>query len=299
MNTKTSIHFIINTISGKGNNSLNKNLIDTVFSPLKYHIVLKKSKFSSDIVNHTTESLKEAPSIIVACGGDGTINEVGSLLVGTPTKLGIIPFGSGNGLALSLNIPNQVFYALKAIKSGHIKKIDVGFINQYSFFCNASLGTIAKMVHYYNTNPKRGLTAYTLAIAKALFKKESPRTIKVKINEKEIELKPDIFFISNSNLIGYNFSLTPQASLDDGQLHLLYTDKMNFIEKLIFIYSMVAKIALKTKKIHRAKFESLELFGVSKENFSLQIDGESVLTKKETLLINIQKKALQVITPKP
>ena len=215
MNTKTSIHFIINTISGKGNNSLNKNLIDTVFSPLKYHIVLKKSKFSSDIVNHTTESLKEGPSIIVACGGDGTINEVGSLLVGTPTKLGIIPFGSGNGLALSLNIPNQVFYALKAIKSGHIKKIDVGFINQYSFFCNASLGTIAKIVQYYNRNPKRGLTAYTLAIAKALFKKESPHTIKMKINEKETELKPDIFFISNSNLIGYNLSLTPQASLSN------------------------------------------------------------------------------------
>ena len=137
MNTKTSIHFIINAISGKGNNRLNKNLIDTVFNPVKYHIVLKKSKFSSDIVNHTTESLKEGPSIIVACGGDGTINEIGSLLVGTPTKLGIIPFGSGNGLARSLNIPNQVFYALKAIKSGYTKKIDVGLINQYSFFCNA------------------------------------------------------------------------------------------------------------------------------------------------------------------
>lgn len=299
MNTKTSIHFIINTISGKGNNSLNKNLIDTVFNPVKYKIVLKRSKFSSDIVNHTTESLKEGPSIIVACGGDGTINEVGSLLVGTPTKLGIIPFGSGNGLARSLNIPKQVFYALKAIKAGHTKKIDVGFINQYSFFCNASLGIIAKIVHHYNRNPKRGLTAYILAIAKALFKKESPRTIKVKINEKETELKPDIFFISNSNLIGYNLSLTPQASLDDGQLHLLYTDKMTFIEKIIFIYSAVAKTPLKTKKIHRVKLESLELFGVSKENFSLQIDGESVLTKKETLLINIKKKALRVITPKP
>ena len=299
MNSKTSIHFIINTISGKGNNNLNRSQIDSVFSPVKYHIVLKKSKQPSDIVNHTIESLKARPSIIVACGGDGTINEVGTLLIDTPIKLGIIPFGSGNGLARALKIPKQTFSALNVIKAAYTNKIDVGLINQHCFFCNVSLGTTAKLVHHYNKNTKRGFTAYILAMTKVLFKKESLRKINLKINEKQTELKPDIFFISNSNLIGYNFSLTPQASLDDGQLHLLYTDKMNFIEKLIFIYSMVAKIALKTKKIHRAKFESLELFGVSKENFSLQIDGESVLTKKETLLINIQKKALQVITPKP
>lgn len=298
MSSKTIIHFIINTISGKGNNNLNRSQIDSVFSPVKYHIVLKKSKQPRDIVNHTIESLKARPTIIVACGGDGTINEVGTLLVGTPIKLGIIPFGSGNGLARALKTPKQIFSALNVIKAEHTNKIDVGFINQHCFFCNVSLGSTAKMVQHYNENPKRGFTAYILAIAKVLFKRASPRTINLKINKKQIELKPDIFFISNSGLIGYNFSLTPEASLDDGQLHLLYTDQMSFIERLVFIYSVVTKTQLKTGKIHRAKFESLELFDMSKTNFSIQIDGESILIKENKLLINIKKKALRVITPK-
>lgn len=298
MNSKTTIHFIINTISGKGNNTLKRSQIDSVFSPVKYHIVLKKSKQPSDIVNHTIESLKARPSIIVACGGDGTINEVGTLLVDTPIKLGIIPFGSGNGLARSLKIPKQIFSALNVIKAEHTKKIDVGLINQHCFFCNVSLGPTAKMAHYYNKNLKRGLTAYIQAIAKVLFKKSSLRTINLRVNEIQTELQPDIFFISNSGLIGYNFSLTPEASLGDGQLHLLYTDKMSFIEQLFFIYSVVTKTQLKTRKIHRTKFESLELLDTSKANFLIQIDGESIFIKENKLIINIKKKALRVITPK-
>ena len=174
MNSKTSIHFIINTISGKGNNTLDQNLVNSVFNSKEYHTVFKKTKSPKDIINHTTESLKEHPSIIVACGGDGTINEVGSLLVNTPTKLGIIRFGSGNSLARSLNIPKQVFCALKVIKAGQTKKIDIGLINQRYFFCNASLGITAKIIHHYSTNQRRGLSAYMLAIAKVVFKTPPP-----------------------------------------------------------------------------------------------------------------------------
>jgi diacylglycerol kinase family enzyme len=74
---------------------------------------------------------------------------------------------------------------------------------------------------------------------------------------------------------------------------------MSFIEKLVFIYSVVTKSVLKSEKIHRTKFESLELFSTPKENFLIQIDGESVLTKKDTIRISIKKKALQVLVPKP
>ena len=69
MNSKTSIHFIINTISGKGNTTLDQNLVNSVFNPKEYHTVLKKTKTPTDVINHTTESLKERPGIVVACGG--------------------------------------------------------------------------------------------------------------------------------------------------------------------------------------------------------------------------------------
>ena len=74
---------------------------------------------------------------------------------------------------------------------------------------------------------------------------------------------------------------------------------MSLIEKLVFIYSVVTKSVLKPEKTHRIKFESLELVSTPIENFLIQIDGESVLTKKDTLQISIKKKALQVLVPKP
>ena len=299
MNSKISIHFIINTISGKGNNTLNQNVVNSVFNPKEYHTVLKKTKTPTDIINHTKDSLKEGPCIIVACGGDGTINEVGSLLVDTSTKLGIIRFGSGNTLANSLNIPKQVFYALKVIKAEQTKKIDVGLINQRCFFSNVSLGVTAKIIHHYSMNQNRGFSAYMQAIAKVIFKKATPRTIKIKIDKKETELKPYLFFISNSGQIGYNLSLTPGTPLDDGHLQLLYTDRMSFTEKLLFIYSIITKSVLKSEKVHKIKFQSLELYSIPKDSFLIQIDGESALTKKKTLLISIKKNALQVLVPKP
>ena len=73
---------------------------------------------------------------------------------------------------------------------------------------------------------------------------------------------------------------------------------MSFTEKLLFIFSVVTKMQLKTRKIHRTKFESLELLDTSKANFLIQIDGESILMKENKLIINIKKKALRVITPK-
>ena len=74
---------------------------------------------------------------------------------------------------------------------------------------------------------------------------------------------------------------------------------MSLIEKLVFIYSVVTKSVLKSEKIHRIKFESLDLFSITKEKFLIQIDGESVLTKKDTLRIGIKKMALRVLVPKP
>jgi diacylglycerol kinase family enzyme len=73
---------------------------------------------------------------------------------------------------------------------------------------------------------------------------------------------------------------------------------MSFTEKLLFIFSVVTKTQLKTRKIHRTKLESLELLDTSKANFLIQIDGESILRKENKLIINIKKKALRVITPK-
>tara|TARA_Y100000991_G_C21921882_1_gene326871 strand:- start:138 stop:1037 length:900 start_codon:yes stop_codon:yes gene_type:complete len=298
MSPKKSIHFIINTISGKGRNNLDKKLIDSVFSPKKYYTVLKKTKKPEDIIKHTKESIKLCPYIIVACGGDGTINQIGSLLVDKSIKLGIIRFGSGNALARSLNIPKKVFNALKVIKEEQTKKIDVGLVNQRYFFCNVGLGITAKIIYNYKLNNKRGLTSYIQAIAKVIFRKATYRTLKLKIDKKEDELRPYLFFISNTGKIGYNLWLTQETPLNDGRLNLLYTNKMNFIERLVFIYSLLTKTIQQSEKIHTTKFEFLEVSSESKGKFLIQVDGDPVLIRRDTVLISVKTKALEVLVPK-
>jgi len=104
----TDIHFIVNPIAGKGGQVLDKVTLSKYFDPQFYHITVKTSNYAGHSSKLAQESLGEGAKVLVACGGDGTINEVASCLVRTKVLLGIIPMGSGNGLAESLGIPRRL-----------------------------------------------------------------------------------------------------------------------------------------------------------------------------------------------
>ncbi|WP_103192041.1 diacylglycerol/lipid kinase family protein [Formosa algae] len=101
------IHFIINPIAGSGEKRLSINILRKFFELEAYNIELKYSSFKGHAIDLTKESINQEADVIVACGGDGTINEVASVLVGTGIPLGILPIGSGNGLASHLKIPKK------------------------------------------------------------------------------------------------------------------------------------------------------------------------------------------------
>lgn len=286
------IHFIINPISGRGNHTLTWQVIHEVLREELYEIDLSYSLYSKHAIILTQEALKNNPDVIVACGGDGTINEVASCLIGTNVTLGIIPIGSGNGLASHLKIPKTIKNALQVIENGNLKSIDVGTISHHHFFSNTGFGIDALIIKKYQEKGSRTLTAYLIATFKSLFEYTYP-SIAVTVDSVQMKVKPFLFFISNSNEMGYGISLTPKALLDDGKLNLVVVDKISWIQKTVFGVAMLCKGLEKVSFVASAEVKQV-VCKHSMPNILLQVDGEFFVTEDQTFTIGVLPNALNV-----
>ncbi len=289
------IHFIVNPISGKGNHKITKAILLNYFSADLYQIEIDYSSYKKHAIELAKQSVLKQPDVIVACGGDGTINEVASALVGTKIPLGILPVGSGNGLASNLNISKEIDTALKIIKNRKQSSIDVGKINDIYFFSNMGLGIDSLIIKKYENFPTRNLYSYVKASLQSALEYK-PKPTLLSINGIEQELLPFLLFISNSNEMGYKMSLTPKASLSDGLLNLIAVPKTNFLEKLYFGSLVVLR---KTENFKKAQIHLIEQLTISLPDHTkveLQIDGEFYCIDKNTIEVKVLPNSLYVIT---
>jgi len=167
-------------------------------------------------------------SLVVAWGGDGTVNAVASGLVNTPTPLGIIPAGSGNGLARELGIPSDRRAALEVAVRGRERVIDAGTLNGHFFFNVAGIGFDAHVAHVFAhvTGRMRGVVGYTATIVRELFRYQ-PSHYQVRGDDGEIDRVGGALFISLANTTqwGNGAEIAPQARPDDGLLDLVLIDQ--------------------------------------------------------------------------
>tara|TARA_B110000967_G_scaffold93058_1_gene95649 strand:- start:2800 stop:3663 length:864 start_codon:yes stop_codon:yes gene_type:complete len=287
----------VNPISGKGKNSLDPAMVLRVFNPKTFKVEITETLKPSHAIELSLESIKKGVDIIVACGGDGTINEVAGCLIGTSVKLGIIKFGSGNGLATTLNIPKNSEDALRVIKQGITTKIDAGEINNHYFFSNSGIGFDANVINNYSNTKKRQLASYLKASLSTFFSKPPPLSIEIAINSELFSLKPFMVFVSNSNEMGYDISLTPKASIQDGMLDVIIVETLNKLEIIYFAFLLLIKKPQKFKKAHYFLTKNIEITNLLNGSVLTQIDGESRQIDSNTLKISIKKEALSVIIP--
>ncbi|MFB9057130.1 diacylglycerol/lipid kinase family protein [Mariniflexile ostreae] len=291
----TNIHFIINPIAGSAKSILNEGLLLKYFDKESYHIVVKYSDFKKHAIQLTLESIENQAHIIVACGGDGTINEVASCLIHTPIILGVIPTGSGNGLAATLNIPKNIINAIAIIKQQKTKLIDAGKLNDKMFFSNSGIGFDAQVVKHYESSGQRKLPSYIKACLRALKSFKGKGNIRAHINGEELHLDPFLIFASNSNEMGYNVSLTPRASIQDGVLDVLMVPKMNMIKTLCFGFLILFKKHHLFPGVKAYTTTKMTLSLSSQNVFETQIDGEFFETHTNIINISILENALHVI----
>ncbi len=163
---------------------------------------------------------------VIVCGGGGSVNQMGNALLGVDVNIGIIPMGSGNGLAFAAKIPKQVNKALDVIFNGHAVYIDSFYINKKFSCMLCGLGFDAQVAHDFAKQQKRGLKTYVKQSIKN-FTNAQPHPFELKVNNSAIHTEAFFISIANSNQFGNNFTIAPQASLHDGLLDIVIVNKMS------------------------------------------------------------------------
>lgn len=274
---------------------IDHSFLHSYFDTKHYAITIKNSDYKKHAISLTENSITEGADIIVACGGDGTINEVASCLVNTNIVLGIIPLGSGNGLASNLKIPTRIEKAIALIKTKKVKKIDVGCINEHYFFSNTGIGIDAQVIMHYEKSKERRFTSYLKSSIKALRGLTYSNQITVEVNGKTIKTYPFMVFISNSNKMGYNISLTPMASLQDGLLDVLIVSKISKLKSLFFGVLILLNKHHLLKEAYSYQTKAIKIRQARPQLYESQIDGEFFSLESEAIEISLLEKSLHVI----
>lgn len=221
MTETKKILFIVNPISGTSGKNFVLKLIDEYLDKGLYSYDVAKTEY----VGHATELARSAAEqnveVVCAIGGDGTVNEVASGLIHTPTTLAIIPSGSGNGLARHLRIPTDPLSALKIINSGETQAMDYGIVNGRPFFCTCGVGFDAFISQKFAESGKRGPVSYIENVLNSSLNYH-PETYDIEIinhqEGKEVREVHKAFLIScaNASQYGNNAYIAPAASVRDG-----------------------------------------------------------------------------------
>lgn len=288
------IHFIINPISGNGKHNIGKTMLKKYFPETNFKIEVDYSNYKKHALVLTKNAIAKNPDYIIACGGDGTINEVASCLINTKIKLGIIPVGSGNGLASNLNISKELERASEIIRNGKTQFIDVGKANDHYFFSNMGFGIDALVIKKYDNYNSRTLISYVRATLASSLQFQPIKTI-LSFNNQIIHSNAFMLFISNSNEMGYGMSLTPKASLNDGLLDVVIVSKLNFIDKMILVMRVMSNKIEKFKKAKHTLIEKISIEMPDKIFLDTQIDGEYHNLKTNKIEVAIIKSGLEVL----
>ncbi len=291
---KTKIHFIVNPIAGKGKNELSPALLETYFPKTEYSVSIKKTAFVLHASSLTKTSIEEGAQIIVACGGDGTINEVARCLVNTQVVLGILPMGSGNGLASNLKIPKILKRALSIIKSQNAIAIDTGSINGEPFFSNAGIGFDAHVISDFEENTTRRLFSYVKSTLRTLKEYSFDNNVVLKYNGTTETISPFLLFVSNSNEMGYKMSLTPRASLQDGLLDVVLVPKLSNFKLFLFAMLFLFKKHHWLKEVRFKQVTALEITNRDNTILKAQKDGGFFIPKGPKIKITVHPKNLKV-----
>jgi len=281
------IHFIYNPNAGVINEAQKKQWIKTMHAIP--NVIIWETTKPLEAKDFTKKAIAQGAKKIIAVGGDGTINEVASELVGTSIPLGIIPLGSGNGLARHLNIPLNYKKAFQKVLVGASIKIDVGYINNKPFFCTAGIGFDAAVAHRFAGGKGRGLINYMKATLFTLFKYQP---IQISVNEGALE-KVFSLSIANANQFGNDAFISPFSNIQDGQLELVKIEELNTIEAGILAVRLFKKNIHESNKVTVSTFKTTSIHYA--KNAPIHIDGENLLTDNELLKITISPLALTVI----
>ena len=291
---KKRILFIINPISGTGRQDAIPEEIEKYIDTTRYEYAIRTTEYAGHATLLAKEAIRKGYDTVVAAGGDGTINEVARAVVHTRTALGIIPCGSGNGLARHLQIPQNVRRAIEIINRDTIHCLDYGRINGHPFFCTCGMGFDAFVSMKFAEGKKRGLLQYVKDTV-SIGLKYKPETYTI-VNENGTE-RHEAFLITcaNASQYGNNAYIAPEASMKDGLMDIIIIKPFKTIEAAQVAIQMFNKTLLSNSHVEMFKAKKVHI--TRPEAGVVHCDGEPILMGKDIDVVLIQKSFNIVVNP--
>ncbi len=283
---------IINPVSGTGKKS-NVPVLAKDLESQGFEVEVENTLFPGHAHEIAEQAVTSNIDIVVVAGGDGTINEAASALINTHVKLGIIPAGSGNGLARHLSIPLNVKKAFKVIAGMKSQYIDAGMVNDHPFFCTAGMGFDAYIGNEFMNGKTRGLYGYVNHVIREYFRYR-PSSYSLGINGSVNNQEAFIITIANAGQYGNNAYIAPDANISDGFLDLCVVKNFPKLEGIGMSFKLFARTISKSPYYSNQKIRSVNIGAV--KNAYYHLDGE-VFPFRENLEVKVLPSCLEVIVP--
>ncbi|MDP4283091.1 MAG: YegS/Rv2252/BmrU family lipid kinase [Bacteroidota bacterium] len=295
------ILFFINPISGtKSKLSLEKKIIKKCEEKnIAFEILFTSSDRNYDFLKEKIE--REKISDVIICGGDGSLSPIISYILKTEVNIGILPLGSGNGLARTAGIPKSIDKAFDIILQGKASYVDAFLINNQVSCHVCGLGFDAMVAQEFSKQRKRGLSSYTRETFKNFFAAKT-YPFSIDINRFLFNVEAFLICIANSNQFGNNFKIAPKASLSDGLLDIIIIKKTSkFQVVLAFVKQILAGKAIAvneeaTYKKNVLYFQTNKIKIKNPDMAPLHIDGDPEEAVAE-ISIEILPSAYKLIQP--
>ena len=294
MSPKKQLLFIVNPISGTQDKQLILNQIKEKIDGDLFDVTICKTQYAGHAYDIATEAVKNGVDFVVAIGGDGTINEVGRALIHTKTALGIIPCGSGNGLARHLHIPMDAEKAIDVINELNVKAIDYGVIAGHPFFCTCGVGFDAFVSLKFADSGKRGLLSYLENTLKQSLTYK-PETYEIENSTGSVKYKAFLIACANASQYGNNAYIAPQASLTDGKMDIVVLEPFTVLDAGPLAFQLFNRTLDKNSRIKTMLDKKIVIHRASEGVF--HFDGDPTIGGKD-LEVEIKPLGLNVITPK-
>lgn len=288
---KKKVLFIMNPISGTAGKKLILEHIEQLLSRERFDWTVAATQYAGHASVLTREAVEQGTDIVVAIGGDGTVNEVARSLIHTPAALGIIPCGSGNGLARHLEIPLEPRKAIEVLNRCIIREMDYGKINGQPFFCTCGVGFDAFVSFKFAMAGKRGLLTYLENTLREGLRYK-PDTYEIEDEEGIHKLKAFLIACANASQYGNNAYIAPQASMSDGLLDVTVMEPFTVLDAPQIAFQLFNKTI--TQNSHIKTFRTRKLCIRREKPGVIHYDGEPVMTGRD-IEVEAVSKGLHVV----
>jgi YegS/Rv2252/BmrU family lipid kinase len=280
---------IINPISGNGKHENIEYLLYKYLNHSRFSLKTTKTLYAGHAAELAKDTIKNDIDLIIAIGGDGTINEIATALAFSNVAMGIIPCGSGNGLSRHLKIPMNAKKAIRHLNTAKIRSMDTASINEYHFVNVAGIGFDALIAHEFAKMNSRGLKSYLKAVL-SCFRTFNDQSFTIEGKSFTSIENGIMLSLANSSQFGNNAYIAPKASINDGKLNISLLKKPKWYQVPGLSWKVFTKKVDTSNLFKEIIADELTIY---QESLIAHIDGEPISPGKK-IHLKVHPNTLQI-----